>query len=227
MPQQLQILDLPLYPAGHITTNEFPAINRLHGHLLPRHLVLGQFHLPKRPLADISDKAVLIESTHGSDGSGRLGGGGLAGDANWRRDDRRQGGTMSGAIRLWEGDGKLVIVNSRRHLYCPLLRQSCAPTRSPATSVLGQQAPSGRWNRARSAVEEPLTQAKADTESAESPVVAERPLVGAHAHGTGRSGVSLQCVLEGQLVVVSPAHTEQKKCVELSKDCGEEEYVSC
>jgi len=47
MSEKLQIFDLPLHPASHITTDELLPSNDLESHLLVRHSVRSQLHLPK------------------------------------------------------------------------------------------------------------------------------------------------------------------------------------
>jgi len=47
MSEKLQIFDLPLHPASHITTDELLPSNDLQGHLLVRDTVCGQLHLAK------------------------------------------------------------------------------------------------------------------------------------------------------------------------------------
>lgn len=89
MPEQLQVLDLALYPARHVAADKLAAIDRLHGNFLAGDLVLSQLHLSEGAFANVFDKAILIEAIHGSDGAGRFGGRCLTRQAYGGRGDRR------------------------------------------------------------------------------------------------------------------------------------------
>lgn len=58
MSEKLQIFDLPLHPASHITTDELLPSNDLQSHLLVRHPVRGQLHLSKGAFSQRTDNMV-------------------------------------------------------------------------------------------------------------------------------------------------------------------------
>ena len=58
MSKKLQIFDLPLHPTSHVTTDELLPSNDLESHLLVRHPVRSQLHLPKGPLSQRTDDVV-------------------------------------------------------------------------------------------------------------------------------------------------------------------------
>jgi hypothetical protein len=59
MPQQLQILDLALNPACHVSSDQPLSVYDLQGDLLPADLVCRQLHLSKGTLAQRLDNCVL------------------------------------------------------------------------------------------------------------------------------------------------------------------------
>lgn len=65
MSKKLQIFDLPLHPASHVTTDELLPSNDLESHLLVRHPVRSQLHLAKGTLSQRTDDVVRSDPLFG------------------------------------------------------------------------------------------------------------------------------------------------------------------
>lgn len=74
MSQQLQVLDLPLDPARHVSGDEFLPRNNLQRHLLVRDAVHRQLDFPKAALAERADDMVGADALLGLLLRSRLGG---------------------------------------------------------------------------------------------------------------------------------------------------------
>jgi hypothetical protein len=116
--QQLQVLDLALYAAGHVARHQPLPIDNLQGHLLPADLVRRQLDFAKGPLAQRLHNRVLPQAL------ARLGVAAftLLHDRGGRdrRRDKVDGASGAGAApaRVWHGDGQLLevlIVDGGRH----------------------------------------------------------------------------------------------------------------
>jgi hypothetical protein len=65
MPQQLQVLDLALYPAGHVSGHQPLPVDNLQGDLLAADLVRRQLDLAERALAQRLHDCVLSQALAG------------------------------------------------------------------------------------------------------------------------------------------------------------------
>ena len=79
MSQELQVLNFPFHSSRHVATDQLPSRNDLHGDLLTRYLVTGQFDLAERAFSELANLFVLGETVHRSEGVGRGGHGALNG----------------------------------------------------------------------------------------------------------------------------------------------------
>ena len=123
MSQQLEILDLSLDPARHISCHQPLAVDNLESDFLPADLMRGQLNLAKGALTQSLDYGILAQALRrfGVFGLGLLGGGSRCSGRRGVRELRSPGGAVASPPRSGHGHGELLkifeilIIDGGRH----------------------------------------------------------------------------------------------------------------